>query len=152
MERADDAEFPDRAAAGAVVAVVVEVRSLEHRCQAILVRKGEEFAEQFPLAVVAPVGRVLGESGDVQFLGFNDHVADALRAAERRRLVQLALREGVRAYRGGHHALPQFLVCHAQEEGRVHARRKRHDRAPNDAHAFAELFKLRERLRVFLLA
>ena len=35
---------------------------------------------------------------------------------------------------------------HALEEGHVH------DRASNDAQAFAELFELRERLRVFLLA
>ena len=95
VERADDAEFPDRAAAGAVITIVVEVRSLEHCGQAIRARKGEESAEQFPLAVVAPVGRVFRESGDVQLVRVDDRMADALRVAERRRLVQFAFREGV---------------------------------------------------------
>ena len=54
--------------------------------------------------------------------------------------------------RDGDNPFANFLVCDVQEEGRVHARRERHGRATNATQAFAELFQLRERLRVFLLA
>ena len=102
--------------------------------------------------MVASVGKILCESGNAQFFGIDDHMADTLCTTERRRLVQLAFGKGMRAYRGGNYALPQLLMRHAQKEGRIHTRRERHDRTPDAAQALAELFKLRERLCVFLLA
>ena len=122
MERAHDAEFLQRAAAGAVVAIVIEVRAVDDSGEAALFRECDHMREQCVLAEVAAIRRICGDARDGERIERHDDVFDAPRSAERGGLVDVALRHERRRCRERDGLRPQHLVRDVQEERRVDAR------------------------------
>ena len=92
-QRAFDLQLGHGLQAGAVVAVVVHVGAFGYILQIVFFRNCDNFLEQFMLAQVAAVLGVMGEALDVQLLGLNDDLPDALGLAEGSGLLQFPLGE-----------------------------------------------------------
>ena len=125
-QRAFDLQLGHGLQAGAVVAVVVHVGAFGYVLQIVFFRNCDNFLEQFMLAQVAAVLGVMGEALDVQLLGLNDDLPDALGLAEGSGLLQFPLGERAGLSCHGDGLVAQRIVGDFQQKGGIHPAGKRH--------------------------
>ena len=123
-KRALDAEFRDRDQSRAVIAVIVHIRAFRDIFDAVFRGSADDLREELALTDIASVFRVLAESVDVEFLGLDHDLADALLLTECGRLVELSSRKRTRLRGHGDRFVAEDVFGNFQKEGRVHAGRK----------------------------
>ena len=93
MQWADDGELAKRPVPRAVVAVVVEVRAVDHKGKAMLCREFLHVREERMLAVVAAVFRVLADMRHREDWERHDVVLDARLCAEGPGIIEHIVRD-----------------------------------------------------------
>ena len=111
------------------VARVVAVGAVDHRRQPLALGDGAQRPVQLGLAVVAAVGRILDEAGDLELGGLDDLVPHSQMLRERPRLGDLLGQVGLARRRHREHPVrAQLLEREGQHHRGVHAARERHHR------------------------
>ena len=126
VQRAHDGELAKRPVPRAVVAVVVEVRAVDNKGEAMLCREFLHVREQCVFAVVAAVFGVLADMRHREDWERHGMVLDALFLAEGPGVVDIALRHKVRGRGERHRFAAEHIVRHLDEQGRVDAAREGH--------------------------